>query len=313
MTFDPRHLSELRRLITGRVRTDVPLSGLSSFRIGGPADVVAEPRGAEELTDLLRHLHVNRLGHLFLGAGTNVLFSDKGFRGVVVRLTSVRGFEATENGSARKLVSVGAGEPLPLLVSKAARKGWKGLEKLWGIPGSFGGAICTNAGALGTTLGDLLERVELVTPTGDRVTWERGQLVYGYRSMHIPEGCAVARGTLALTQEKPEVLEAEIERVRARRRATQPMGTASAGCVFKNPDPERPAGLLIDRLGLKGLRLGDAQVSEIHGNFIVNRGTATAAEVLELIEQVRSRVRESEKLDLDLEVRIIGEEPTHVR
>ncbi len=313
MTFDPRHLDEIRQLVTGRVLTDSPLSGLTSLRIGGPADVIAEPRTSEELTALLGYLHAHGIGHIFLGAGTNVLFSDKGLRGVVVRLTSLLGVDVQENGSPRKLISVAAGESLPLLVSRTAGKGWKGLEKLWGIPGSFGGAVCTNAGALGTCIGDLLVRVELVNAAGDPVTLERGRLVYGYRAMELPEGCAVTRGTIELTQEDPELLRAEIEHVRTRRRATQPLGIPSAGCVFKNPDPERPAGLLIDRLGLKGRRVGDAQISEVHGNFIVNRGKATAAEVLELIGIVRTRVKDAEKLDLDLEVRVIGEEPPYVR
>ena len=197
-------------------------------------------------------------------------------------------------------------------MTRTASDGLQGLEKLCGIPGSFGGAVVTNAGAAGACMGDLLVQVELMGPEGDCLTLERQDLRYGYRNMKIPDGFVVTAGTVELTQADPADLKTELERIRQWRRASQPLGRHSAGCIFKNPRPDKPAGLLIERQGLKGTVVGDAQVSEVHSNFIINRGSASAAEILELIELIRRRVREEEGLDLELEVRVVGEGPHNV-
>jgi UDP-N-acetylmuramate dehydrogenase len=240
-----------------------------------------------------------------------VLFQDKGFRGVVVLLTSLDGFSVHENGSDHARITVAAGVPLPLVVSRTARAGWTGIEPLWGIPGSFGGAVVTNAGAGGVSIGETLQQVKLLTLSNEEVTLEKGALRFGYRSMLLPHGAIVLEGTLRLGRADLRSTEAELDKARERRRSSQPWDWPSAGCIFKNPHTDNPAGALIDRLGFKGTQVGDAQVSEVHANFIINRGAATAADVLELIEKIKRRVRAEEGIELELEIRVMGEEGTH--
>ncbi|MDQ7784652.1 MAG: FAD-binding protein [Desulfomonilaceae bacterium] len=370
-------IDEIRRIVQGRVDANVPLSRLTSFRIGGPADVVAEPADSQNLARLLHFLHDRNVPRILLGAGTNVLFHDAGFRGVVIRTTAMRGFEiqtnhrmgvyttnhgirgpvsgppglrlgdvgeegtiphdlgrklnlspkphhakheetpvrskdVLRNGSEYALITVAAGTPLPSVIRRACDSGWTGLEPLWGIPGSFGGAVVTNAGAGGRCTGDFLERVRLLTISGEEMLVKKPDIMYAYRSMDLPGGTAVVEGTLRLPRGRTEHIEAELQRARTRRRASQPCDGFSAGCIFKNPSPERPAGLLIDRLGFKGATVGGAEVSRIHANFIINRGHATSSDVVELVEKIKESVRDREKIDLELEIQIVGEEACHV-
>jgi UDP-N-acetylmuramate dehydrogenase len=312
MILSPLHIGEIREIIRGRIEADASLQRFTSFKIGGPADLVAEPGSASELASLHLYLTEQEIPYVLLGSGTNVLFHDKGFRGVVVRLTSIDGFSVEENGSDHALITVAAGVPLPLVVSRTARTGWTGMEPLWGIPGSFGGAVVTNAGAGGVSIGERLEQVKLMTRSNEMITLGKDSVRFGYRSMLLPRGAIVLEGTIRLCRADLRFTEAELDRARVRRRSSQPWDRPSAGCIFKNPDPNNPAGALIDRLGFKGAQVGDARVSEVHANFIVNRGAATAADVMELIEKIKRRVRAEEGIELELEIRVMGEEAAHV-
>lgn len=303
----PRDIEEIRGILNGRALAGVPLSRYTSFRIGGPADVLAEPVDLEELTALLLYLGGRGTRRMFLGAGTNVLFRDEGFRGVVVRTGLIRGFRIEADGSDRALIRVVAGEPLAAAIKKSCTDGWGGMEPLWGIPGTFGGSVITNAGAGSASLGDLLEQVKLLTKEGEEIILTKNDIQCGYRFMKLPADCIVAEGTLRLERHDKAVINDNLDAARRRRKETQPWNQLSAGCIFKNPSPERPAGAIIDRLGLKGLQVGGACVSEVHANFIVNHGEATAADVLNLIEKVRERVGREEKVDLELELHVIGE------
>jgi UDP-N-acetylmuramate dehydrogenase len=308
MTLTVRQIGEIRDLLQGRILTDVPLSRFTSFRIGGPADLVAEPATVQELTRLIRYLAGECVPHMLLGAGTNVLFHDRGYRGVVVRTGAIDGFEVAENGSEYALVTVAAGVPLASVVSRTSKLGWQGLESLWGIPGSFGGAVATNAGAGQSCVGECLVGMNLITDRGEEVSLQQNAICYEYRSMAIPPKHVIAGGTLRLKRGAPDAIQEQLAAARARRQGKQPWDKPSAGCVFKNPSPDKHAGALIDRLGLKGMTIGDAQVSEVHANFIINRGSATASDVLELIRLVRGRVREEEGLELELEIHVFDEE-----
>ncbi len=309
---------EIRRIIRGRVDVDVPLSRLTSFRIGGPADVVAVPADSRDLARLLHYVRERGISHILLGAGTNVLFHDAGFRGVVIGMTGIKGFEVhtvhhadegtTRHGSDHALITVGAGTPLPSVMAKACAWEWTGLEPLWGIPGSFGGAIVTNAGAGGVCTGDFLENVKLLTLSGEEHVITKPSIGYGYRYVDLPKGTAVVEGTLRLSKGRADRIEEDLQRARTRRRESQPHNRFSAGCVFKNPSRDRSAGAIIDRLGFKGMTVGGAEVSPIHGNFIVNNGSATSSDVMALIEKIRESVRTHENIDLELEIRIVGEE-----
>ncbi|MEW6531506.1 MAG: UDP-N-acetylmuramate dehydrogenase [Thermodesulfobacteriota bacterium] len=311
MSLSPAQIRQIQELVSGRARVAVPLSRYASFRIGGPADLVAEPADAQELGAVLRYVDENKLPYFLLGAGTNVLFHDSGFRGVVIRTCSLGGFQLYENGSDYARVAVGAGTPLPYVVNQTARLGLEGMAQLWGIPGTFGGAVITNAGAGGSCIGDLLVQVKLLNLAGIEINLGADDLDYQYRRVSLPEVAAVLEGTVRLRRGNPDVIHQQIEEARTRRRATQPINRPSAGCVFKNPLPDKPAGMLIDCLGFKGASVGDAQVSELHANFIINRGRATAAQVLELIERIRSRVKTEEGIELELEVSVVGVEPSH--
>lgn len=301
-------IDEMRRIMRGRIDVDVPLSRLTSFKIGGPADVTAEPVDSEDLACLLRYVRERGISRILLGAGTNVLFHDEGFRGIVIGMTGIKGFEIRENDSGNALITVGAGTPLPSVINRACAGGWTGLESLWGIPGSFGGAIVTNAGSGGACIADFLETVRLLTPTGEEHLVGKPAIGYGYRRVDLPGGTAVVEGSLTVPKGSAEIIEKNLERARTRRRASQPHNRFSAGCVFKNPSPDRPAGAIIDRLGFKGLAVGGAEVSPIHANFIVNNGNGTFSDVSALIERIRESVRKHENVDLELEIRIVGEE-----
>ena len=307
MSLTPFQIEEIRKIVSGAVRLNVPLSRLTSFRIGGPADAVAEPHSVAELARLIRFVHDNGIPYLLLGSGTNVLFRDGGSRGLIVRTNGLGKWELYSNGSDHVVVRVAAGVSLPLVVSKSCSLGWTGLEPLWGIPGSFGGAVVTNAGAGGASISDFLISVELVNAAGEEISLDRTDLRFGYRCTAIPEGAVVVGGALRLPRGIPSEVESRLNQAKARRKATQPVAQPSAGCVFKNPSPERPAGAIIDRLGLKGTTSGGAMVSEVHANFIVNRGSASAEDVMRLIELIRSKVKAEEHIDLDLEIRVVGE------
>jgi UDP-N-acetylmuramate dehydrogenase len=309
--LSPRQIEEIRRIVNGPVLTDVPLSRFTSFKIGGPADLVVEPVDGARFADLLRYLAHEGIPRMILGAGTNVLFRDKGFRGVVLRTARLGGQVFEETGSGNVKVAVAAGVPLPAVVSRACALGWTGLEWLWGIPGSFGGAVVTNAGAGSASMADHLVFVKLLTDRGEETILEKADIRCGYRFLKLPPATVVVEATLELAAANPDVIGANLEAARARRRGQQPWDKPSAGCVFKNPSADNPAGAIVDRLGFKGRAVGDAQVSEVHANFIINRGNARAADVLELIEIVRSTVKEKEHIDLELEIRVLGEEASH--
>ncbi len=306
MILTPVQIREISGLVKKPVSVGVPLSRYTSFRIGGPADLVVEPKSSDELRSLLCYVSEGKIPYLVLGAGTNVLFLDEGFRGVVIRMSQMGRFEIQENRKEPAKVTVGAGVPLQFVVGGMARLGWKGTEALCGIPGSFGGAIATNAGASGLWIGQLLSQVKMMSIAGQELILERENLEYCYRHMELPPNNVVLEGTLILNRGDPESIQADLEKARTARRRTQPIGRLSAGCVFKNPSEDRPAGAIIDRLGFKGETVGDAQVSDLHANFIINRGRATAAQVMELIERIRAKVKDQEGIDLELELRMVG-------
>jgi UDP-N-acetylmuramate dehydrogenase len=269
--------------------------------------LVAEPQNVEQLTDLVNYLRESRIPRFFLGGGTNVLFHDAGFRGVVVRMNALRKFDIQTNGSGHGRVTVAAGAALPRVAAKACKAGWTGLEALWGIPGSFGGAVVTNAGAGGVCIGEFLIEVNLLTPTDEQATLEKEEIRHSYRTLELPRGAVVLGGTVKLNRDDPPSIEAKLAKAKSLRRTTQPKGVHSAGCVFKNPSPDNPAGAIIDRLGFKGAIVGDAQVSKRHANFIINRGKAKATDVMRLVEQIRELVWREERIELEMEICVIGE------
>lgn len=284
------------------VRRDAPLARHVAFRIGGPADLLVVPRTLAELRAAVGALAHEGVAPVFIGAGSNVLIGDGGIRGVVVKIG--KGVDRVEIDGERVMADAGAG--LPALAFRTARAGLSGLEFAAGIPGSVGGGVVMNAGAHGHAMDEVVEAADVLAPEGER-RLDRAALGFAYRSsvlQHHP--WVVLRATFRLQRDDPAGILDRLNSWLAHRGATQPIGPPSSGCVFRNP-PGDHAGRLIEAAGGKGLTVGGARISEIHANYIVNDGNATAADVMALAEQIRVRVREHSGAILEMEVKLLGE------
>ncbi len=300
------HLEELSG---GSVLFDEPLAAWTSFRIGGPADAVVLPRGMDSLQRILAFVREEGTPYFVMGRGTNLVVSDAGFRGVVITLQEgFKNMDRTDaKGADRVLLTAEAGVYLPRLVRRAAQDGMSGLEFAAGIPGSVGGAIAMNAGSWGGEMSDRVHSVRILKKDGTIEDWGRDRLSFGYRAFSRPRGSIVLSATFSLDRTDPALVASTVSANLARKRASQPLRQPSAGSVFKNP-AQAPAARLIDMAGLKGTRCGGAMVSRKHANFIVNKGGAGAADVLRLVELVRSRVYERFGVTLEPEVEVIGQD-----
>ncbi|MCP9450661.1 MAG: UDP-N-acetylmuramate dehydrogenase [Nitrospira sp.] len=286
--------------LKGEVRFDVPLSDYTSFRIGGPADALVEPADLEDLVRVVRQSHERNVPVFVLG-GTNLLVRDKGIRGVVVSLARLRTIKE-EPGS---VLYAEAGVGMPTLIGYAIRRSLKGLEWAAGIPGTVGGCVVMNAGTKLGEMKDVIKAVRIVTPRGAVKEREGREIVFGYRRAKLPAG-VVAGVWLQLAPGVRSELERTVKDYLRYRRETQPLTLPSAGCVFKNP-PDDSAGRVVEAAGLKGIHVGDAEVSAKHANFIVNRGHASAKDVLALIRKVRGEVRRKTGVRLELELKVVGQ------
>ena len=280
------------------------LSEFSTFGIGGPARYFLEVRSIEEMQNALRYCHEEKLPFCVVGKGSNSLFDDRGFNGLV--LLNKIGFCTIED----QLVHVGAGYSFSLLGVQTARKGLGGLEFASGIPASVGGAVYMNAGANGAEVKDTVIEVSYVTEQGELNHYMKEELSFSYRtsSFQKMKGAIVAAKFRLLPQAEARERQLKIIDYRTR---TQPYGDKSIGCIFRNPT-SHSAGALIEQSGLKGVSVGDAQVSTLHANFIINRGEASAQSVLELAKLVQSTVKEKSGVDLEMEIRIISYEDANV-
>jgi UDP-N-acetylmuramate dehydrogenase len=287
----------------GKIRRGVPMSEVTSFRIGGPADLCLFPQDRQDLRIVLALFQERGLPFLLLGKGTNLLVTDKGIREPLINLS--HGFTEISKQGAR--VIAGAGVGLPQLLTFCANHALTGLEALAGIPGTVGGGIRMNAGSWGKEIGDQIASLLVMDYAGETRQVTRKQVTFGYRGINLPFDGIILQGEFSLRKgKKDEILQQMAEFLR-KKKETQPLTQPSAGSIFKNP-PDMPAGRLIEELGLKGTRRGDAIISPLHANFIVNTGSAQAQDVLALIELVRTRVYQEKKIKLELEVLIIGEQ-----
>jgi UDP-N-acetylenolpyruvoylglucosamine reductase len=297
--------TELARRVSAAtlIRRDEPLAKRTTLRVGGPADVYVEPATENDLATVLKFCSERGLKFLVLGRGSNLLVRDGGFRGVVICLAHPH-FSRVEIVGER--LNCGAGAKLKNTSVEARRHGLAGLEFLEGIPGTIGGALRMNAGAMGGATFDIVESVRVMDFGGEAHELTPNDMAIEYRSCatlktHIALG-AVLRGKA----DAREVIEQRMNAYSKTRWAAQP-AAPSAGCAFKNP-PTIPAGKLIEDLGLKGARVGGAMVSMEHGNFIVNDGTATARDVLQLIGILKERAKTEREIELNTEVEIVGED-----
>ncbi len=281
------------------VREAEPLAPLTWFRLGGPAEFFAEPRSVEELAAIVRRCHETGVGVRVLGGGSNLLVRDDGVGGLVLRLSAdVFNEISVEQGA----LTAAGGAKLGHVISTAVSAGLAGLETLVGIPGTIGGALHGNAGSRGGDIGQWTSQATVMTRTGEIIERERDELVFSYRHSSLDE-LVILKCQFQLDEDDPEQLTKRMQKQWIVKRAGQPLGAQSAGCIFKNPRGIS-AGLLIDQAELKGTRVGGAEVSDRHANFIVADPDAKSADVLRLIELVRSRVAERMGVELELELEI---------
>ncbi len=297
----PDWRAEVAPLLRGECLRDAPLAPRTSIRVGGPADLLVRPADAADLSALLAACRRLSVPVTALGGGANLLIGDRGIRGAVVRLPPDFGEEGGQGG--RLVLSAGA--PTSRLVQRAQERGLVGCEFIAGIPGTLGGAVAMNAGTRIGEMKDVVSRVEVATPEG--VRWiEARDLGFGYRTCRLPSGAVVTRVEFSLRPGDVERSRAAMEADKDYRRRTQPLNQPSWGSTFRNP-PGDHAGRLIEAAGLKGRRIGGAAWSEVHANFVVNLGGATAADCLALIRLARRTVRERLGVELQLEVRLAGD------
>jgi UDP-N-acetylmuramate dehydrogenase len=303
-SMDERQRRELIEIMGQSVHLDRAMSKHTTFRIGGKADAVCLVQELGELQKLLSYINKENIPYLVVGGGSNLLVRDGGLKGVVIimreHLASIE-----QHGRKARVLVAGGGASLSQLVRHCSQKGLGGLEFLAGIPGTVGGAVIMNAGAIGKDVGSVVQSIEMLSPQGELISRDRSDLVFSYRASSIQEGTLVIRASLHCTMETPQVVSKRVAEYLARRKATQPLEYPSAGSVFKNP-PGDYAGRLIEETGLKGKKIGGAMISPKHANYIVNTGGARAEDVLALMEMAKEIVRDRTGVELEPEIRVVG-------
>ena len=298
-------LDDLCTALGARVRVNEALASHTTFRIGGPADLLIEARTLDELIEFARRARQRGVPIFILGNGSNILVRDSGIRGLVIENQCAQ-FSLDAINSERALVRAESGATLPGIANRLARQGWAGLEWAIGVPGTIGGAVVGNAGAHGACIADDLIRVAILDADSAVRELPKTELAFDYRTSRFKraKGEIVLRVDLEMRRDDPQVCVARMNRYTEHRRRTQPTDP-SVGSMFKNP-PGDSAGRLIDQAGLKGTRVGGVEVSQVHANFFVNRGGATASDVMQLIEIVCARTRARFGIELELEIEMIG-------
>lgn len=297
--------NRLQQLLKAPVLWDCPLKDYTSFRIGGPAKALVKVESRGEMLSLLKFVDEEGLSWRVIGKGTNLLVRDDGYRGIAIILAGDFLHHQAEENENNIILQAGAGYSLTRLSSHCAEKGYGGMEFAIGIPGTVGGAVAMNAGAWGGAVADVLQSVELATSKGVK-RYAKKDVSFGYRTFSVQNEDAfiILSATLRLRYEDPELLRRTCRTHTQKRRQSQPTGLGNAGSVFKNPAGDS-AARLIDSCGLKGRRVGDAEISKKHANFIVNHGEAKAADVLRLIAEIQETVERDSGVALEPEVHLL--------
>lgn len=299
-----RPIDVLYRQLGDKVKENVSLAPYTSARIGGPADILITAESADELADTVKLLREENFDFIVLGGGSNVLVSDRGVRGLVV-LNRAKGVRF-HNGD-QPSVNAESGVIFSNLANRCAAKGYAGLEWAAAVPGTVGGAVYGNAGAFGGDMAGSLVWADLLTERG-REKFSAEQMGYGYRTSILKRGeldATVLSAELRLTISTKEEVTVKIEQFSAHRKSTQPPG-ASMGSMFKNPGGDY-AGRLIEASGLKGTRIGNAEISPLHGNFFINHAETKAEDIRALIQLVQETVKKKQGIDLELEIELVGD------
>jgi len=289
--------------LKGRIKLKEPLKKHTSFKIGGPAEIFIQPAGIGDLKLLIGCARRDKIPVVVLGAGSNVLVSDKGVEGIVLKLDAVA-FKGVIFSGQR--LYAGSGLLLSRLIQESERNSLSGLEFLVGIPGTIGGALAMNAGAWGRSIGDLVEKVKVMDYNGKINLLGREKIKFAYRKSSLAR-YIILEACLKLNKKAREKIKDDIKRYAGLRLNTQDLSLPNAGCIFRNPRGASQAGKLIDLCGLKGRSMGGAAISMRHANFILNRRNAKAADVLKLMDLMKEKVKEKFSLDLESEIKIWGQ------
>ncbi len=295
------HYQKLSGMELGKVKENEALSKHTTMKIGGPADVLVEPDSIESLERLIQYTVENNLPFRVIGRGSNLLMGDEGLRGIVIKLG--KGINDLEIEGTK--VVAGAGYPLVPLATVISKKGLSGLEFAGGIPGSVGGAVYMNAGAHGSDISQILTRARILYPNGELKWLSNKEMKYSYRTsvLQADQGICV-QAEFQLTQGDSEEITSAMQSFKDYRHNTQPYDMPCAGSIFRNPLPHH-AGKLIEDAGLKGYKIRGAEISTLHGNFIVNNGNAKAADVLELIGFIKETILKKYQVSMHTEIEIV--------
>ncbi|HEY2420517.1 MAG TPA: UDP-N-acetylmuramate dehydrogenase [Neobacillus sp.] len=295
--------TELQSLNIGKVKKNEPLSHHTTIKIGGPADLFIEPSSVEDLIKVMNVIKTHHLEWRAIGRGSNLLVSDKGIEGAVIKLGS--GLD-TFNMNGSEIV-VGGGHSLVSLSTLISKKGFSGLEFASGIPGSVGGAVYMNAGAHGSDISKILTRAHILFDNGNMEWLSNEEMGFSYRTSVLQKKRPgiVVEAVFNLSDGDRSIIVSQMQKNKNYRKDTQPWNSPCAGSIFRNPLPNY-AGKLIEVAGLKGFSIGGAKISEMHGNFIVNAGNATAGDVLALIQHVKDTIYSLYEIRMETEVEIIG-------
>ena len=295
--------NQISDLISSKVLIDEPLKKHTSFGIGGNASFYIYPENKTDLKNILQYSFINNIKVFFIGSGSNLLVSDNGFNGIVICLRKTfKNFTINKNLEA----TIGSGVMLGNMVKNLTKKSIKGLESLIGVPGTLGGALIMNAGAYGMEISNYLISIKVMKINGEEETYKKENLKFSYRFSSIPKNQIIVEAKFKF--ETGNINDINYKKIEAsnQRKNKQPLTFRSAGSIFKNPNSNTAAGYLIDQANLKGTRIGDAEISEKHANFIINHGNASSSDVLELIKIIKKTVNNKFNINLNLEVKLIG-------
>lgn len=295
-------IDQLQNEFGGALRRNVPMRDYTSFRIGGAADAVLFAQSEEQLVRAVRLCKEAGERYLVVGNGSNLLVSDRGVRDLVIIIRDA----FSQVSFSDETMTVGAGVRLTAAAQAAAGQSLSGLEFAYGIPGLVGGALAMNAGAYGGEMAQIVQSVRILEPDGEIHEFSNEQMEFGYRKSALKNGRIALSATLLLHRGEEEAIRARMAQYKSARQEKQPLSFPSAGSVFKRPEGHF-AGALIENAGLKGVSVGGAQVSEKHAGFIVNTGIATCQDVLELIKLIQKRVLEQSGVQLETELRPVGD------
>lgn len=291
----------------GTILYDEPMSRHTSLCVGGNADALMFVESEKELIEVARRFRERRISFIPVGNLTNIIVRDGGYKGVILAMKGLKEISCVPEPEGHYIVDAQAGASLFALVSFAAANSLSGMEFCAGIPGSVGGAVWMNAGAYGNEIKDIIQTISLLNAAGEKKTLRREEVAFGYRSSCLPAESIILNARFKLEKGDGEQIKGKISEIIKSRQRKHPLNFPSAGSVFKNL-PGQPAGRLIEEMGLKGTTCNDAEISPAHANFIVNKGRATASDVLSLIATIRTMARKEKGISLETEVVIIGED-----